>query len=127
MPLFPRYLLDSAPMHASVHEAALADLMICDPSRKCAATTALREHWLAGGLDRVTAWKRRAGAVPLVAIGITRLFAHYKAATKPLHRVGLVAVMILSFAMFIIGAGFFTLVGHEGRSSQSHLDSQRAF
>lgn len=34
-------------------------------------------------------------AVPLVAIGITRLFAHYKAATKPLHRVGLVAVMIL--------------------------------
>ena len=55
MPLFPRHLLDFAPMHACVHEAALAALMICDPSRKCAATTALREHWLAGGLDRVTA------------------------------------------------------------------------
>jgi cytoskeletal protein CcmA (bactofilin family) len=39
----------------------------------------------------------------------------------------LAAVMILVFAMFIIGAGFFSLVGHEVQASQSSLDSQRAF
>lgn len=39
----------------------------------------------------------------------------------------LVAVMILVLAMFIVGAGFFSLVGHEVRASQSSLDSQRAF
>ena len=40
-------------MHASVHDAAFAALMICDPSRKCVATSALRAHWLAGVLERV--------------------------------------------------------------------------
>ncbi|MBC8425262.1 DUF4900 domain-containing protein [bacterium] len=36
-------------------------------------------------------------------------------------------VLVLIFAMFIIGAGFFSLVGHEITSSQTSLDSQRAF
>lgn len=39
----------------------------------------------------------------------------------------LVAVMILVFAMFIIGAGFFTLVGHEVHLVHSSLESQKAF
>ncbi len=39
----------------------------------------------------------------------------------------LVAVLVLVFAMFIFGAGFFTLVGHEVKATQAHLDSQRAF
>jgi len=39
----------------------------------------------------------------------------------------LVTVMILVFVMFIIGAAFFSLVGYEVKSSQAHLDSQRAF
>jgi len=39
----------------------------------------------------------------------------------------LASVMILVFAIFIIGSGFFSLVGSEVRSSQSYLDSQQAF
>ncbi len=39
----------------------------------------------------------------------------------------LVAVLVLSFVMLIIGTGFFTLVGHEVRASQTNADSQRAF
>lgn len=35
-------------MQASVHDAALAALMISDPRQKCASTTALRADWLAG-------------------------------------------------------------------------------
>jgi len=41
-------------MQASVHDAAFAALMICDPQHKCAATAALRDDWLAGVLGLVT-------------------------------------------------------------------------
>ena len=39
----------------------------------------------------------------------------------------LFVVLILVFSMFIFGAGFFSMVGHEIRSSQAKLDSERAF
>lgn len=38
-------------MMSTVHEAALAALMLADPAAKCAATTALQAAWLAGGLQ----------------------------------------------------------------------------
>jgi len=39
----------------------------------------------------------------------------------------LAVVLILVFTMFIIGAGFFTLVGHEIKTSQISVDSEKAF
>ena len=48
-------LLDFAPMQASVHDAALAALMISDPQHKCGATLALREDWCAGSLTELQA------------------------------------------------------------------------
>jgi len=48
-------LLDFASMQASVHDAALAVLMISDPQHKCAATLALREDWCAGSLTELQA------------------------------------------------------------------------
>lgn len=48
-------LLDFDSMQASVHDAALAALMISDPRQKCAATLALREDWREGRLGVVQA------------------------------------------------------------------------
>lgn len=39
----------------------------------------------------------------------------------------LVVVMVLVSAMFVMGTGYFTLVGSEVKSSQQSLDSQKAF